>query len=111
MTMVSTPPLALRELTPAIAPGGRTYVPSVNWATRYCVPPMLNEGGASIPGWVELTVTVYAALLPAPVFTMSGCDPVETLEGTCAFTWPPLMKSTKAFWPPIETKVPSRDVG
>src|ERR1039458_10838898 len=42
---ISSPGWAGREVRPAIAPSGRTYVPSANSATTYWKPPILNDGG------------------------------------------------------------------
>jgi hypothetical protein len=57
--------------------------PSENSAATYCFPPTTNDGlGASSPGWVAFTVTVYALLAPAAVVTISDWEPVLTLDGT-----------------------------
>src|SRR5579862_2559937 len=108
---ISSLALAGREVTPAIAPTGRTKVPSANSATTYCVPPTLNNGGASSPGSTLLTAMLNGALERLPTVIVTGCMPVAVFDGTSAFTCPGLIKSTKAACPPTETAVPPSQMG
>src|SRR5271157_288095 len=111
MVMVS-PTCAWREGTPGMALGGSTKVlPSENTAATYCLPPTLNDAGASMPGSTVFTVTVYGPAIPLAVTRITGCGPRLTLDGTCTFTCVPLMNSTNADWPLMYTEVRSSDVG
>src|SRR5580658_6439001 len=69
-SVIVSPGLGSFDVTPEIAPGGSAYVtPSGNSATTYWVPLISKLDGASSPGWVLFTVTVYGALVPASVVT------------------------------------------
>src|SRR5580658_3426135 len=83
---ISSPALAGREVTPEMTPTGSTNVPSANSATAYCIPPMMNDGGASRPGSVALTVGVKGALVPPGVETTAGCAPSAVLDGAWTLT-------------------------
>src|SRR5579871_3177646 len=85
ITMVS-PGLAGREASPAIAPCGRTYVLPGRNATTYCLPPSLNDAGASNPGSVAFTVTLNGMLGPFLFSTVICCAPVGILDGSSTFT-------------------------
>ena len=91
-TMMTSPGLARREAYPEMAPGGATKVAkSGNSAPKSCAPPIFRYPGANIPAAVGFTTTGYAALVPVAAVTVICCTPVETFDGTSAFTWPGLM--------------------
>src|SRR5258708_1589401 len=82
--VIVSPGAAGRNASPGIRFGLPTYVdPSVNNATRYCLPPTLKLGGASSPGAMEAFCTVTGALVPAQLVTVSRTAPVTGSAGAC----------------------------
>jgi hypothetical protein len=85
-------------------------------ASRYCFPLTKNEngkllGGAKSPGALATLCAKNVLLDPLALVTTTGTFPVCVSSGTATFTWPRLMKFTKAGLPFTVTDTPPSWVG
>src|SRR5688572_23202440 len=80
-------------------------------ATTYCLPPMLNAGGANSAGDTFVLFSVAALLLPDAVSTSMFTLPNASSSGACTLIWFGLMKYTNAGLPLMFTRTPSSAVG